>query len=122
MSTNDRVRDLIAHVERGDIIPAVEKFYAEDVSMRENHGAPTIGKAANLERERAFFDAVQVHEHRARAFAVDGDFATIEWICEFTDPTGQRYRLEQVAVQRWRDGRIIEERFYYDSASLAVAA
>ncbi len=90
--------------------------------MRENHGLPTVGKAANLERERAFFDAIQVHEHRARAFAVAGDFATIEWIVEFTAPNGQRVRLEQVAVQRWRDGRIVDERFYYDPAPLAAAA
>ena len=30
---------------------------------------------------------------------------------------GQEVHVEQVAVQRWRDGKIVHERFYYDSGS-----
>jgi hypothetical protein len=27
---------------------------------------------------------------------------------------GQRMKLEQVAVRRWKDGKIVKERFYYN--------
>jgi ketosteroid isomerase-like protein len=89
--------------------------------MQENLNAPTVGKAANLERERAFFSGIQVHEHRALSVLVDDDRAIINWLFEFPGADGVRYRMDQIAVQTWRDGRIVRERFVYDSASLKAA-
>jgi ketosteroid isomerase-like protein len=120
MSTRERVSSLIAYVEQGDVLGAITEFYDENVSMQENANAPTVGQKANLERERAFFAGITVHQHRALAAVVDGDLAVISWLLEFTGPDGQRYRLDQVAHQTWKDGKIIRERFYYDSAAVLV--
>jgi ketosteroid isomerase-like protein len=120
MSTNERVSGLISYVERGDILGAIAEFYDEQVSMQDNTNPPTVGREANLERERVFFAGITVHQHRALAAVVDGDLAVISWLLEFTGADGQRYRLDQVAHQTWKDGKIIRERFYYDSASVLV--
>ena len=120
MPTRNRVQDLIAHVEQGKILEAMEEFYADDVVMQESNGAATVGKAANLERERAFFGSITEPETRALSVAVDGDRSAINWLFEFTGADGKRYRMDQVAYQTWRGDRIVHERFYYDSASLAA--
>jgi ketosteroid isomerase-like protein len=122
MSTQQRVQELISYVEQGRILDALDEFYADDVVMQDNHNPPTVGKAANVERERALLAGIaEVHENRAGAVLVDGDRAAINWRFEFTGADGRRYRFDQVALQTWRDGRIVRERFFYDSATLAAA-
>jgi ketosteroid isomerase-like protein len=119
MSTRERVQELVGYVQAGRIPEAIETFYAEGVTMQENRQPPTLGKAANLVRERAFGDSVERwHEVTARTVAVDGDQALIEWVFEYTTREGQRIRMEEIAQQTWRDGRIVRERFFYDSATL----
>jgi ketosteroid isomerase-like protein len=119
MSTRERVQQLVRYVKAGRIPEAIEEFYAEGVAMQENRQSPTVGKAANLARERAFGDSVETwHEVTARSIAVDGDQALIEWVFDYTTREGQRIRMEEIAQQTWREGRIERERFFYDTASL----
>ena len=120
-TTTQRVRELIALVEAGDAIAAMDEFYADDVEMRENLNPPMVGKAANLARERAFFAGITLHDNRAAAVLVDGDRAAINWILDFTGGDGVRYSMDQVALQEWRDGKVIRERFIYDPTTIAVA-
>ena len=120
MPARDRVLELVSYVEAGRIPEAIEEFYAENVVMQENRQRPTAGKAANLERERAFAASVaRWHEARARSVAVDGDQVLIEWVLDYTTSQGQRIRMEEIAQQVWRAGKIERERFFYDSATLA---
>lgn len=119
MSTRERVQELVRYVQAGRIPEAIEEFYADGVIMQENRQPPTVGKRANLARELAFGDTVACwHEVSARAVAVDGDQALIEWVFEYTTREGQRIRMEEIAQQTWREGRIERERFFYDSATL----
>ena len=120
MTTRQRVLDLVAYVEQGRILEAIDEFYADDVVMQESNGTATAGKAANLERERAFYGTITDVENRALSVVVDGDRAAINWLFEFTGADGKRYRMDQVAYQRWSGGVIVHERFYYDSASLVA--
>ena len=118
MSTRDQVTQFVRLVEANRIVDAIDQFYDEQVSMQDNLNAPTVGKAANRERERQFFGGITVHQNRALSVAVDGDQAVIHWLFEFTGGDGKRYRMDQLAQQEWKDGRVVRERFYYDSASI----
>jgi ketosteroid isomerase-like protein len=118
MSTRDQVAKLVRYVEENRILDAIDEFYAADVSMQDNLNPPVVGKAANRERERAFFGGVTVHQNRALSIVVDGDQAVIHWLFDFTGGDGTRYRLDQLSHQDWQDGRIVKERFYYDSARI----
>jgi len=121
VNIRSNVEQLVELVEQGNLLEAFERFYAEDVAMRENTNPPTVGKAANRQREIEFVNSVrEVHQSRAAFVAVDGDRAVIGWELEFTNKDGQRLRLDQVAVQTWQDGRIVDERFVYDSGSVVV--
>jgi ketosteroid isomerase-like protein len=111
--------ELVGLVTTGQILPAFERFYAEDVVMQENTKEPTVGKTANRAREEGFVAyAKAVHEHRAAAVATEGNHGFIAWVLDFTAADGSRHRYEQVTHQVWENGLIVRERFYYDSASV----
>ena len=120
MSTRDQVARLVHLVENNRIVDAIDELYADDVSMQDNLNPPVVGKSANRERERAFFGSITLHQHCALSVTVDGDQAVIHWLLEFTGGDGRRYRMDQLSHQHWKDGRIANERFYYDSAKIVV--
>ena len=101
----------------GRILEGFDQFYADDVVMQENAAAPTVGKAANRAREVQFLDSIErFHGATLVGSAVAGDRSYSEWVLDLTFKGGVRVQLEQVAVRRWRDGQIAEERFYYNAS------
>lgn len=118
MPTRDQVTQLVRHVEANRVLDAIDQLYDEHVSMQDNLNPPVVGKAANRERERQFFGGITVHQHRALSIVVDGDQVVIHWLFEFTGGDGKRYRMDQLSHQDWKDGRVVRERFYYDSATI----
>lgn len=116
MNLTQRASELQSWINQGRIIEAMNEFYAPDVSMQENANPPTVGREANIERERQFLAQVgQWKGSTVKALGVGDGVTFAEVILEFVSTQGQDVRLEQVSVQRWRDGRIVHERFYYDS-------
>jgi ketosteroid isomerase-like protein len=122
MSIKPQVMSLIALVQRGKITEALDTFYADDVAMQENLAAPTVGLAANREREIAFFGSLRTFSFTLASVVVEGEHAAINWLFDYTTADGTRYRMDQIAVQTWRNGKVVRERFIYDTATLAAAA
>lgn len=117
MSTSENVNELIALVEQGKFLEAIEKFYAPDATMQENMGLIRAGLPALLENERQVLARVpDIHLERVDSLVVDGDRAAINWVFGFTDANGGKIRLDEIAYQVWQDGKIVRERFYYDPA------
>lgn len=114
-----RLDDLLAHLGRGQVIEAFHRFYAPDVRMQENEQPPTVGFAANLVREQLFLASIaEWHGFKVFARGAGGDHTFYESISERTHRvTGRRTRLRRVSIARWSGGRIVEERFVYDTAA-----
>jgi ketosteroid isomerase-like protein len=114
VATSDaELNDLI---REGRALEGLERFYAEDVAMQENLAPPTVGKAANREREHRFYDSVdRVNEVTLHSTGQAGDVTFSEWTFDLVLKDGTPARLDQVAVRRWRSGRIVHERFYYQT-------
>jgi hypothetical protein len=106
--------DIKSLVLQGKAMEAFEKYYGDDVVMQENETPATIGKAANRERELDFF--AKVTEFRGlelKAVAYGEDMIIAEWFVDYTHTDWGKVTHDQVSVQRWRDGKVIHERFYY---------
>ncbi|MEM6705832.1 MAG: nuclear transport factor 2 family protein [Acidobacteriota bacterium] len=113
-TTQNRVDELNRWIQEGRILDAMNEFYAEDVVMSENDQPVHEGFAANLERERDFVENTEWHGLELKESVVNGDTAMTRWWMDFTNANyGQRVAFHQVAFQQWRDGKIVEERFYY---------
>lgn len=107
-------RELDRLILAGRALEGFERFYAEDTVMQENLDPPCVGKAANRKREEEFFASVaELHAAEVRAQGAGADVTFSEWTLDVTLKDGQRVKLNQVSVRRWKDGLIAHERFYY---------
>ena len=109
----------IARVEENAHVEAIAEFYAEDASMRENMGAPRVGREALMANERRVLSkARSVRSRCVRPVFAHGDRVVIRWIFDFEWQDGTASHLEELAYQRWEGERIAEEQFFYDPAQL----
>jgi ketosteroid isomerase-like protein len=98
----------------GKALEAFDELYADDVVMQENSDAPFVGKELNRKREVEFFDSIaEFHGAAVLSSAAGDDVSFSEWEMEVTFKNGYRMKLAQAAVRRWKDGKIVHERFYY---------
>jgi hypothetical protein len=108
---------MLAYLAEGRIMDAMHEFYADDVIMEEPAYGKTVGLAANLEREEKFVASVKEFKgFEATKVGVGDDVSFYENVMDWIDVNGNAIHVEQVVVAEWRDGKIIHERFYYDSA------
>jgi ketosteroid isomerase-like protein len=117
MTLSESLREFVSLSEKGKTLEAIERFYADDVVVFENHERARAGREACLAYERAAL--AQLKEPatlRAKAYAADAHVgvAFIEWVIRFVGEDERPMRLDEVAVQRWAGGRIVEERFYFE--------
>ena len=122
MSIKPQVLDLISLVENGQMLEAMNRYYAENVAMQENVSPPTVGFAENYAREAAFYGSLEALKFNLVSVLVEGDRAVVNWVFDYTTADGTKYRMDEIAIQTWRDGKIVHERYIYDTATLALAA
>ena len=114
MGIQSSVQAVIDGILKGEILETFDRFYADDVVMSENGVDPREGKAANRAYEEAFVNGVTFHGAEVGEVLVDGDRAAIEWTFDFTpEDGGERVQQRQVALQVWRDGKVVRETFYH---------
>ncbi|MGL5836464.1 MAG: SnoaL-like domain-containing protein [Waterburya sp.] len=101
-------------VLQGKAMDAFEKYYGDDVVMQENENPVTVGKEANRNRELDFFAKVtEFRTAQVKTVAYGEDVIISEWFVDYTHSEWGKVTHDQVSVQRWKDGKVIHERFYY---------
>lgn len=110
------------------VFEALDTYYADDVEIVEATGETFHGKGTQRGRIREFLASIrEVHGGEIKAiaayetsqgtgvvFAESAMDATFK--ADGTDPSfeeGGRVTIEEVAVQQWKDGKVVHERFYY---------
>jgi hypothetical protein len=98
----------------GRAMEAFEELYDDSVVMQENSEPEYRGKDFNRKREQEFFQSVEAwHGGSVLAWAVHGDVSFSEWTMDISLKGVGRIAMAQVAVRRWKDGKIVHERFYH---------
>ena len=117
MGIKEDVKELNDMISEGKVMEAFEKFYSEDVTMQENSEEPRVGKDTNREFEKNFLENIEEF-HGAKlngvGFSEDGEKVMNHWEMDVTFKGGQRRKSSQVSVQKWKDGKIVKERFLYN--------
>jgi hypothetical protein len=117
MPGHETLERFIARVEQNAHAEAIEEFYTENSSMRENQSEPRVGRELHIAAEhKVFARAKSVQSHCVRPVFVNGDNVVVRWIFQFDWLDGTITRMEEVAYQRWESERIAEEQFFYDPA------
>jgi ketosteroid isomerase-like protein len=96
---------------------AGEAFWAEDVVSIEAMDGPMArlqGIAALRAKSAWWYENHEVHAFSAHGPYVNGDQFAVRFSLDVTPKaTGQRMRMEEVGLYTLRDGKIVEERFFY---------
>jgi hypothetical protein len=117
MKNVEKVKDLYENfIYEGRWIEGFDKYYADEVTIQELGEEPRIGKKINLERSINFLENVQEF-HGGSIINLGSDETQsqtfVESWMEVTFKGGQRIKLQQVSVQSWRHGKIVDELFYH---------
>ncbi len=113
MSAGDNVQAVIDGILSGDILGTFDTWYHDDVVMSENGADERVGKAACRVYEEQFVNNVEFHGAEVGRVVVDGDQSAVEWSLDFTPKGAERMVQKQVALQTWKDGKVIREDFYH---------
>ena len=115
-SIKESVEQLNNMILKGEILPAFDKFYADDVVMQDNDTPARQGKQACRAFEEAFVGNLtdfRGAEVKNVLVSEEAGIATIEWHFDYTHKEWGVRNYTQVAVQRWKDGKIVNENFLY---------
>src|SRR5262245_66172458 len=113
-----RLNDLFGYIRQGKVIEAMNEFYDQDAVMQENANPPTKGLDANVEREKQFMSSVKEWRgFTVTASGVGDNMTFYESASDFVTTDGVAGHVEQVSVAKWRNGKIVHERFYYDTGA-----
>jgi hypothetical protein len=121
MPSQDVVDRFVSTVVGGDFTGAIERFYAEGASMRENQAEPRVGRDGLVAHERGMMAAFKsITAECIGQPAISGDRVAIHWRFRFAPAQGAERALEEIAWQRWDGDRIVEEMFFYDPAQMGA--
>lgn len=111
-----RLNDLFGYIRQGKIIEAMTEFYDKDTVMQENANPPTKGLDTNIEREKQFMSGVkELKGFTVTASGVGDNVTFYESTADIVTTGGVAAHIEQVSVAKWKNGKIVHERFYYDT-------
>jgi len=117
MPTLQTVNRFVARVEANAHVEAVEEFYAENSSMRENQGEARVGRDAHIANEHRFLARFRSMTSKCvRPIFMNGDFVVIRWNFAFELHDGRFITMDELTYQRWEGERIAEETFFFDPA------
>ncbi|MEP2280528.1 hypothetical protein [Maribacter sp.] len=108
------LKDLKKLLGKGAFIPAMEKYLHDDVQLQEANNEPKVGKEVCLQAEKELLATVtDFAGYTMKNIVVRGNVSYYEAIMEFTTNDGVQHRFEQVNRTKWKDGLIINERYFH---------
>lgn len=114
---DENVTEFARLLRTGQNLRAMEQFYDDEIVVFENRALARAGLRQCLDYERAQLatqPAPPTFKLTSYAVNPQTSHAFLEYTVRFTAPNGRPLRLDEVAVQKWDGGKIVEERFYYE--------
>ncbi len=119
MTVTEIAKDTVALNAAGKFAEAGDKYWSDDVVSIEAGGPPGMdpvsrGKAAVHAKGEWWANAHEIHSAEAEGPYVNGDQFVVRFTMDLTvKETGARMKMDEVGVYTVKDGKIVEERFFY---------
>jgi len=116
-SLRERVETLNRMILEGKILDAFDRFYAENVVMADNFTGDRVGFDTCRKFEEDFVSNLTAFRGaEVLDLAVDeaNGLAFVKWHFDYSHREWGDRAYNQVAVQLWKGGKIVHERFIYD--------
>jgi len=110
-----KINDVLALLAKGEFIKAMTDYLADNVQLFEGNNPPKIGKDLCIaEEEKLLSTVVDFGGYNVISGPAVKDNTTFyEVVMEFTTNDGVSHRFEQTVRTQWKDGKIINERYYH---------
>jgi ketosteroid isomerase-like protein len=119
MNTSDTATAFTDMLKAGDHIGAAEKFNSPDIVSIEAMEGPMAriqGTAAVKAKGDWWYANHEVHSVTAEGPYVNGDQFMVVFDMDLTPKeSGKRMQAKEVGLYTLKDGKIIEEKFYYST-------
>ena len=115
-TTQEIAQDLVAMCRRGEFDASGEKYWADDVRSlepMEGEMAEIRGKAGVRAKGEWWSANHEVHDVQVEGPYVHGDQFVVRFTMDVTPKGGQRITMDEVGLYTVKDGKIVEERFFY---------
>jgi hypothetical protein len=113
MTLKEMLDDLNNMILKGEILQSMDKYYDPNCVVVEKNDVVATGLQQAKERESEIFAGVEAWLKSEILSTAVGDNVTMtEWHYEYRHKNFGHKSFDQVAVQHWKDGKIIRDRFY----------
>lgn len=119
METNEIAQKLVEWCNKGDYDSCYEQLYSPDIvslepTWSENHRAE--GMDAVAKKGEWWEENFEVHSIRASEPTVADNWFSVRFDMDTTHrPSGYRTQDSEIAVYQVKDGKIVQEQFFYDN-------
>lgn len=117
MTIAELANDFAHLLKQNDHKGAAEKYNADNIVSYEAMDGPMAvceGKEAVQQKSDWWTENHEVHSGSVEGPYVNGDQFALRFTMDVTPKsTGERVRMDEVGVYSVKDGKIVEERFYY---------
>lgn len=107
---------VLAMLKKGEIAQAQEKYFAENVQTQEGNG-PIVSGKLNAQAALAAFQAANnvtgFIAYEVGVIAVNGNHSFYNVALVLQVNGKDTARIEQVVSTTWKEGKIINERYYH---------
>lgn len=118
MTTAEIAADFAALCAAGKFDDAGEKYWSPDIVSVEAMGPDPVSHGIDAARDKGvwWYENHEIHSTEATGPFINGDQFIIRFKMDITfKPTGARSQIDEDALYTVKDGKIIEERFFYGS-------
>ena len=117
MTNADAIAAFADMLKRGEHKEAAERFNAADIVSIEAMEGPMArveGRDAVKAKSEWWYGAHEVHSAKAEGPYVNGDQFVMRFEIDVTvRETGERSAMTEAGLYTMRDGKVVEERFFY---------
>ena len=108
------VKEFNSLVQQYKFIEAVDKFYHENIISTDNNNEPVKGLENFREAVKKFIATTEMEKLELLSTIIDENLSVTNWHYIFTAKNFGRLDYKQISVQRWKDGKIIQENHFYN--------
>lgn len=106
----------------GSPLEAIDQFYSESIIQFENSSNGMSGKGYLRNLEHQNLRELKSLNYKITNVVIDREKEIVwgEMVIHFTKDNQKTFSLVEAFQQKWADGKIQEQRFYYDSIKEVV--
>ncbi len=121
MNTQEVANRLVELCRKGENMQAIQELYDSNITSREMPGMPNeeiSGKNNVIQKSEEWNASLQeFHAGEISDPVVAGDHFTCKFSFDCTFKEQGRTQMEEIAMYQVKDGKIVQEQFFYDMPS-----